>query len=190
MVIANKNDKNRIVEILTHSFYNNLSVNYITGHQQSEKRIRALMDYSFEQCYLFGEIYLSDDKNACALLLYPQKKYISFRAIWLDVRLIFKAIGVSRIFKALKREAAIKKLKPKTDMVYLWFIGVDPLEQHKGYGSSLLTDILKMAGNLNLPVFLETSTLNNLPWYEHFGFEVYDKFSFGHTLFFLKKDIG
>ena len=189
MVIADKNDKNRIVEILSLSFYDNLSVNYIIGHKQSSKRIRALMEYSFEQCYLFGNVYLSDDKNACALILYPQKIRISFKAIWLNIQLIFKAIGVSRIFKALKRESAIKKLHPKIDMAYLWFIGVDPLEQHKGCGSALLTDILAMANNLNLPVFLETSTLKNLPWYERFGFEVYHKLDLTYTLFFLKKGI-
>jgi ribosomal protein S18 acetylase RimI-like enzyme len=74
-------------------------------------------------------------------------------------------------------------------MLYLWFIGVAPAEQHKGHGSSLLTAILAMSAKLNLPLFLETSTLKNLPWYERFGFGIYDKLDLTYTLYFLKKDL-
>ena len=98
---ANYTDKNLVVEILSLSFYENQSVNYIINHEHDKKQIKALMEYSFEQCYLFGAIYLSDDDKACALILYPQKKHFNVKAIWLDIRLIFQAIGLLRIFKAL-----------------------------------------------------------------------------------------
>ncbi|MFB0496034.1 GNAT superfamily N-acetyltransferase [Mucilaginibacter sp. OAE612] len=185
---ATYNDKKIVIHILTLSFYDNQSVNYIISEKHNKTQIKALMDYSFEQCYLFGSIYLSDDMDACALILYPQKKHFSFKAIWLDINLIFKAIGVTRIFKALKREAAIKKLQPKIDMAYLWFIGVMPSSQHTGIGSKLLTEIIEAKTKEHLPVFLETSTVINLPWYKRFGFEIYAKLEMGYTLFFLKVD--
>lgn len=188
MIKATKIDKKKVIEILSNSFYDNQSVNYIISQKHNKKEINALMDYSFEQCYLFGDIFLSDDKQACALILYPQRKHFSVKAIWLDIKLIFKAIGLSRVFKALKREAAIKKLQPKIDMAYLWFIGVIPSAQHAGIGSKLLSDIIKIEKKENLAVFLETSTLTNLPWYKRFGFEVYDRLELGYTLFFLKND--
>lgn len=71
-------------------------------------------------------------------------------------------------------------------MVYLWFIGVDPDQQHRGIGSALLGEIIADASNRNLPVYLETSTRRNLPWYERFDFEVYDQLVLDYTLFFLK----
>ena len=188
MIVADKSDKNKVIEILTNSFYDNQSVNYIISHKHDKEQITALMDYSFEQCYLFGDIYLSDDKNACALLLYPHKKSFSFKAVWLDIKLIIRAIGVHRIFKALNRESSIKRLQPKVDMVYLWFIGVNPALQHTGIGSKMLSDILWKTKQQNLPVFLETSTVINIPWYEKFGFEIYEKLELDYTLYFLKKD--
>jgi ribosomal protein S18 acetylase RimI-like enzyme len=188
MIKANKRDKDRVVEILCLSFNDNRSVNFIIGEQRNNEQIKALMDYSFEQCFLFGDIYLSDDQNACALILYPQKKSFSFKGVWLDIKLIFQAIGVFRIFKAIKREAAIKKLQPKIDMAYLWFIGVIPTAQHTGIGGAFLSEIIKVTSQEGLPIFLETSTVINLAWYKKYGFEVYEKLELGYALFFLKRN--
>ena len=80
MVKAKQTDKNLVADILTKSFENNQSVNYIA--KQDEKRltrIRSLMDYSFEVCYKFGDVFLSEDRKACALILYPDKKKTTFK---------------------------------------------------------------------------------------------------------------
>lgn len=190
MIKVKREDKNTIISLLTEAFKDNLSVSYIVKQDKYKlKRIQALMDYSFEVCFLYGDIYLSEDHCACGMILFPQHRKMTLFTVWLDIVLIFKATTMGGIFKALKREKQIKKIQPKRDMLYLWFIGVDTTKHHRGYGSSLLTSILEIADNLNLPAFLETSTLENLPWYEHFGFEIYDKLDLGYTLFFLKKDI-
>ena len=190
MIKAERSDKNEVIELLTAAFKDNLSVNYIVKQDKHKlNRIRALMDYSFELCFLSGDVFFTENRSACALLLFPHLKKTTLFTIWLDIKLIFKAITLGGLFKTLKREGLIKKIQPKQDMVYLWFIGVNPQEQHKGYGSSLLDDVLVIADDLRLPVFLETSTLKNRPWYERFGFEVYDKLELGYTLYFLKKDI-
>lgn len=72
-------------------------------------------------------------------------------------------------------------------MAYLWFIGVNPGDQHKGIGSKLLQEIIAFADQKKLPLFLETSTLTNLPWYERFGFKIYDQLELSYTLYFLKR---
>ena len=103
-------DKNLIVEILTASFDENQSVNYIVKQDNRRtQRIRELMDYSFEMCFNYGEVFLSDDKNACALVLYPDKKKTTLKSIWLDIKLILKSIGIGNISKALSRESKIKQ---------------------------------------------------------------------------------
>ena len=69
---ASYGEKNLIIDILTQSFDTNQSVNYIVNQDRKRlSRIRALMDYSFEVCTLFGEVFISDDKKACALIMYP-----------------------------------------------------------------------------------------------------------------------
>jgi len=181
-------DKNLIVEILTASFDENQSVNYIVKQDQKRtKRIRELMDYSFEICYNYGEVFLSDDNNACALVLYPDKKKTTLKSIWLDIRLILKSIGIGNIQKALSRETKIKQKQLKDKMYYLWFIGVRPEVQSTGVGTKLLNEIISHSKKKNRPIGLETSTVKNLPWYEKFGFEQYDQLNLGYTLYFLKK---
>jgi GNAT superfamily N-acetyltransferase len=189
MVKAEKKDRTLVVALLTDAFESNQSVNYIVRQDGRRlKRIRSLMAYSFDVCYLFGEVWLSANKKACALILFPQQKRMSLWSIWLDIKLIAQAIGLSRVGQALKREGNVKKRQPKVAMTYLWFIGVDPDCQHAGTGSLLLKEIIIASNRKALPVYLETSTLQNLPWYAHFGFEVYNKLEMGYTLFFLKHE--
>lgn len=184
---ATKKDKRLVIDLLTRSFQDNKSVNYIIlNDHQYIRRIAALMDYSFEVCMRYGEVFLSEDNKGCALLLYPHQKKTSLFSIWLDVKLIFSAIGFSRIGKALARENKIKTIQPKLPMTYLWFIGVCPLYQHRHTGSALLQQVIDYSKGLGLPVYLETSTEFNLPWYKKHGFIIYDTLDLGYELHFLQ----
>jgi hypothetical protein len=188
MVRAVATDKELIVEILNHSFDANPSVNYIVPQDNKRlKRIAALMDYAFEMCLMFEDVWLSDNRKACALTLYPQHKRAILKSIWLDVKLIFNAIGVKRVKTALYRETRIKEKQQKQAMTYLWFICVDPAEQHKGIGSKLLNEVITFSDEKGLPVYLETSVPQNLPWYKRFGFTIYDQLELPYTLYFLKR---
>lgn len=186
---AEYSDKNLIVDILTDSFETNQSINYIVKQDKKRlKRIRSLMDYSFEICYSFGEVFLSEDKSACALILFPDKKKTTLKSILLDIQLILSCIGLSNIRKALNRESKIKAIQPKELMYYLWFIGVDPKVQNSGIGTELLDDIIKDSNLMERPIYLETSTLKNLPWYRKFGFDIYNELDLSYKLFFLRKE--
>ena len=189
MLKAENEDKDWITETLTKSFIDNKSVNYIVKQDaRREKRLKALMDYSFEMCRFFGEVYVSDDKKACALLLFPDHKKTTFRTLLLDTQLAFSAIGVSNISKVMRREAIINKQHPKGPLYYLWFIGVMPSEQGRGIGSKLLQEIISESVSQKRTICLETSTLKNVPWYKKKGFTVYNELDFGYPLIFKKKD--
>ena len=57
-------DKEIIVEILLNAFDSNKSVNYVIKQDKRRiHRIKKLMEYSFEMCWHFGEVYLSDYKK-------------------------------------------------------------------------------------------------------------------------------
>lgn len=187
MIPAKKDDKQLITELLTAAFNDNSSVNYIVRQDDKRReRILALMDYSFEVCFHFGQVWLSEDRKACALVLFPHEKKTTFAAVWLNIKLILKAVGIGGIKRTLDREAKIKAKQPKGPMAYLWFIGVSPLYQHQGTGGRLLQQIIAEARLQNLPIYLETSTQRNLPWYEKHGFASYDTLDLGYTLHFLK----
>jgi ribosomal protein S18 acetylase RimI-like enzyme len=184
---ATLNDKTLVLDLLTQAFDDNSSVNYIVKQDYKRShRIRALMDYSFEVCFRLGEIWLSDDLKGCALMLYRNQTKSFPTSIWLDMQLIFRVIGINRIGKALKREALIKAKQPKKEIAYLWFIAVSPIHQQRGCGSRLLKEVLDHAKCSTLPVYLETSTERNLPWYKKHGFITYDTLDLGYKLHFLK----
>lgn len=145
------------------------------------------MEYSFDICYLFGRVLLSDDRKGCALIVLPEKKKTTFRSVLLDLKLIFSCIGLSNVKKAMKRETMIKAFQPKEPICYLWFIGVEPNEQNKGIGSNLLVEIMKESESDKRTICLETSTPKNLPWYQKFGFTIYNELNLGYKLFFLKR---
>ena len=189
MTRAKYSDKRLIVNILSSSFEDNKSVNYILKQDKKRvDRIKNLMEYSFDMCYYFGEVFLSDDKKGCALILLPDKKKTNLKSILLDMKLIISCIGLSNVTKAMDREARIKKLQPTDLMYYLWFIGVDPKEQNRGIGSGLLGEIIKEGFSKGRPVYLETSTVKNIPWYEKFGFKIYNELDLSYRLFFMKND--
>ncbi len=186
MIRAEYKDRNRIINILAKSFDDNKSVNYIIKQDKKRvERMKKLMEYSFEVCYLFGDVFLTDDKKGCALILLPDKKRITLRSILLDVKLVIACVSLSNIKKALNRESRIKKIHPKGLMYYLWFIGVDPTEQNSGVGSDLMKDIIQQSAYLKRSIYLETSTLKNIPWYERFGFKTYNKLDLGYELIFM-----
>lgn len=182
-------DKKIVIDILTKSFDTNQSVNFIIKQDQNRiHRIRALMDYSFDMCFSFGEVFLSDDKNACALILFPDKKRTTIKSIIWDIKLIWNSIGIMNIRKALRRESKIQEIHQKELMYYAWFGGVDPQYQNKGIGTRLLNEIIKDSISKNRSFFLETSTLQNLPLYQKFGFQIYKELELGYRLYFLKRE--
>jgi hypothetical protein len=188
MTEASYKDKASIIEMLTTAFDTNKSVNYIIKQDSKRvKRIKFLMDYSFEMCLRFGKIYLSEDKKACALILLPHLKKTTIPSVWLDIQLVFKSIGLQKLGEVMKREQKIKRFHPKTPFVYLWFIGVKPEFQGKGVGSKLLNEIIIESKALALPAYLETSTEQNVPWYYKHGFQQYHVLERPYRLCFFKR---
>ncbi|NML22939.1 GNAT family N-acetyltransferase [Pseudoflavitalea sp. G-6-1-2] len=191
MLKAGKQHKAAVVDILTGSFLNNRSVNYVVKQDaKKNERIRDLMAYSFDVCFASGEVFMSDCGRGCALVLYPDKKRTTLRSIGWDLNLAFNVLGISRTAKVMRREGLVKKHHPSAERIfYLWFIGVHTGNQHQGVGKKLLHELMEYSRTQNRPVYLETSTPVNVPWYEQFGFEVYAEEELSYRLFFLRKEL-
>lgn len=61
---------------------------------------------------------------------------------------------------------------PQEPHWYLPFIGVDPLHQGKGYGSTLMKHALIPCDRDQTLAYLESSNPKNIPLYERHGFEL------------------
>lgn len=187
MLTPQKTEKETIIDILTLAFENNASVNYIVKQDRSRMtRIRKLMRYSFNVCSRYGKVVISEDKNACALVVLKKKAFSVQSLIW-NLQLVLGVVGTGNIGKVLKRESLISKQHPADPFYYIWFVGVHPHHKGKGIGSKLLNDLIEDAAAMNLPIYLETSTERNLPWYQGFGFEIFHDVNLGYKLSFLKR---
>ncbi|MBT34136.1 MAG: GNAT family N-acetyltransferase [Thalassobius sp.] len=187
MRLATKKDKDVVLDILTNSFEDNVSVNYVIKSQNNKlKYIRNLMEYSFNVCLEFGEVWINDSNSACVLLQYSAKAKTTVKSILWDIDALFNCFGVKNVKKVLSRQSAIKDNYPYQDYIYLWYIGVNPDQQGDGLGTKLLEEVRKKAKQLTLPVLLETSMKDNVPWYEKNNFVVYKELQFDHNLYLLR----
>ncbi len=185
---ADEGERSLVVDILAKSFDDNKSVNYVVKEDGNrQERIRGLMDYSFNICNAFGEVWIADDNQACALVLYPDKKRSTLSAIMWDAKLALSVIGLARVGQVLSRESMIKSFHPKDQFSYLWFIGVSPEQQNKGKGSQLLEEIIHKSEVQKRPIYLETSVDRNLPWYKKHGFEIFQSLELTYKLYMLRR---
>ncbi len=188
MKLADHSYKSLVIDILSKSFDDNQSINYIVKQDSKrKKRIEGLMGYCFEICMAKGQIFMSDDDKACALILHPEKKMGAIKEMLLELKLAIDSIGVTRSFKVLKREKLIKQNHPKEPFYYLWFVGVTPDEQGNGIGSSLIEKVFQKYDEETRPFYLETSAVKNLSWYKKYGFKIIKELDLGYRLYLMLK---
>jgi ribosomal protein S18 acetylase RimI-like enzyme len=190
MIRAGFKDKLLVVQILCDAFDGNKSINYIAKQDSKRReRIRSLIEYSFDIAQQFGEVFLSEDKKACALMLYPEKKKTTLGLILLDLKLVFTCIGISRIGKIMEKEKKTKVNHPVSLILHLWFLGVAPSAQGLGRGKKLLAEIINKSAELKRPVYLETSMIENLDFYKKMGFEIYSEIDISYRIYLLRRNL-
>lgn len=186
MVTASQKDMAEISSILMSSFEDNKSMTYLVPKGSCRvKRFSRFIGYSMTSCLDFGKVVFSDDRKACALVLFPDLNRFTFSELWRDLGLV-RVIGISSALRAMKRGKLVKDRHPDEQLYYLWFIGVSPEDQGKGFGTALMLELMADARTLGRTMVLETSTLRNIPWYHKLGFQTYNEINLGYTLYFLK----
>jgi ribosomal protein S18 acetylase RimI-like enzyme len=185
------NEQN-VISILCDSFDSNLSTNYaIIKDERRKLRLMNLIRYSLEVSKRKGEVLLNESETSAALFTYSSRKIKLITQTCLDLKLIFNSIGFSGIRKVLAREKYIKSHHPKTDYIYLWFIGTYSSKQGNGFGSKLLNEIIARSSQLKMPIYLETSMPENIPFYTKKGFKIYHEkiiHDSGFVTYFIKRE--
>jgi len=69
----------------------------------------------------------------------------------------------------------------------LWFLGVQPDEQKQGIGSKLIKSVIQKSVEQMRDIYLETSTITNLDWYQKFNFKIIKELDLGYKLFLFKR---
>lgn len=184
-----ENEKQFVLDIITEAFDKNKSANYVIKQDKKRvQRLRSLIGYSYNICKRYGKIYVNENEKAVCLVNYPHYKKNLFFSIGQDLKLILNAIGVKKLPLVLKRESVIKGNHPKEPFCHLWYIAVHSSAQGNGNGTRLLQTVIEEHDSKNLPIYLETSMDENVPWYEKNGFEVYkENRDFGFTTYMIRR---
>ncbi len=191
MTKASNKDKDLIVDILVSAFSlykEENSINLIVKQDKKRiQRMRILMGYLFERSILFGEIFISDNKNACLLIKYPHKEKITLKTILLDIQLAYKCIGIERLFKVLKRQQLTKQNYPNEEHIQPMILGVKKEFKGKGVAARLMLKVKDKFKDNKLPVIIDAASEHNVLLYKKFGFRVTKKEeNLGFPIYFLR----
>lgn len=180
--LLQKKDINKGSEVLADAFKNDDFVSYILEHKKHKhQKMVRLFKCAIKFGLLYGKVYVTENLEGICII-FPPNQYK--RPIWRWIRSgavgMIKELGLD----FLKRENPTTDLRDKirynhmkNPHWYLYIIAVDPIHQKKGYASQLLNFIIKKIYESNLPIYLDTNTIDDVPIYEHFGFKVIEKFS-------------
>ncbi|MGH2759202.1 MAG: GNAT family N-acetyltransferase [Actinomycetota bacterium] len=118
-----------------------------------------------------GSAFATPDLGGIALWAPPSSPPPTLRQ---QLRLFFPFVRIlgRRLPTAMSGFRVIRRGHPSEPHWYLSTIGVAPERQRSGYGRALMGPILERADREQTITYLETFKLDNVPYYERFGFRV------------------
>lgn len=129
----------------------------------------------------YGEVYTATTAHGAAIWLGPGNISMtmrgSFRAGTLGVLgksfFVYGPADFNRLVSTGEYlEKIHQRLIASRSHWHLQVLGVEPEQQGQGLGSALMQPVLAKADKARLPCYLETLNEKNLPFYEHFRFQV------------------
>jgi ribosomal protein S18 acetylase RimI-like enzyme len=123
-----------------------------------------------------GEVYVTEDGAAAALWAPPNKWQTPTTATLplfpITLRLCGRKFPVAWRMINLAESKHEKHVEPH---YYLGFIGTAPATQGRGYGTTLLNQMLERCDAEGVPAYLESSSVRNQALYHRHGFEVLEE---------------
>ncbi len=187
-------EKENAIRIISEAFVENPSVLHIVKPDKHKpERIKHLADYVYETSKMRQGVYFSRDKEAIALCYRYNFKKEGLSDYLNQAKLVFRTIGIERVFKILKRDAYVKKQRPADgNFLYFWFFGASDKSRGGRGAWELKEKVFEQSRKLQLPIYLETSIPQNKLIYERFGFETYHVWdgNYGNDpLYFMRRGV-
>jgi GNAT superfamily N-acetyltransferase len=169
------------IKMLTRAFWTYPILTYYFPEESLRRYISdSMLAFPIYTCLRYGEIYSTSQQLEGVAVWSPSEKYpVSFWGI-------LRTVPLRYIFGMTLNEMARmqtvdrflndihKRLVPYSHM-YLEILGVDPPYQKRGFSSKLMKPMLQRLDREQRPCFLETQDPQDVPIYQHFGFEIIDQ---------------
>jgi ribosomal protein S18 acetylase RimI-like enzyme len=151
------------------------------GDPDIGNRFQALFEGAVRYCLKYGEVYAPSEGLEGVIGLVPGK-YADMN-VWRAVRSGTIGVGMRMGLNAAMKMGTI--FKPVVEdrreymagraFLYVLVIGVATKLQGKRFGRKLIDAAVEKSEREGLPIYLDTSTEENMKMYEHFGFRLLKK---------------
>jgi len=179
-VALGRKEVERAAEVCAAAFYEGPYTKFLFPDPQERARhMHSRFHRMLSHAVLYGELYATSEKveGVMSLLPHPPARVSPWRQLRArDLRSLHYTRPVQ---ERLTVGAAYLTERWKHHMpgphILLETLAVRPELQGKGFGSELLRHALARADAEQLPLYLDTFTLNSVEMYRHFGFDVIEK---------------
>jgi ribosomal protein S18 acetylase RimI-like enzyme len=174
LVRLKKSQVEPAAEMLGRAFHNNpTSAYFFPDTAERERKLPYVFQSSINYGISHGEVYApSLNLEAVTVWLPSEKANVSLGEV---VRSGLGEEFAGRLAYIDKYTASAHGRNAPFRHWFLFVIGVDPVFQRKGYASTLLKAMFARIDNEQLPCYLEADDAKNIPFYQHFGFEVVEE---------------
>ncbi|WAC05705.1 MAG: GNAT family N-acetyltransferase [Methanoregula sp.] len=167
--------------LLARAFFNDPKLTHLIPDPK-ERAVRAQYLFEFELMYgmIYGDV-IATSKNmeGVAVWIPSQKSEITFwRAFRSGGFRLQKQLGTEIMDRLMSFSSMVDSLHNRHvpgNHSYLFFIGVDPSFQGRGYAGRLVRPVLAQLDKKKMSCYLNTQERKNISLYEHFGFQVIDQ---------------
>lgn len=184
MIKIEKEHCNSIAKLLTECFLEDeLIIKQIKGIENPEIFLEKLFLAQMPILYKTCEMNSLDEHLNSVIIGYEKKKYNFFRV------LILSLLGQSKLTQLMNGsdlrlymencKEALKSVDLKWqkefcrgNYYYIKIIAIAKESRGKGKFRELMMPIISRCKDKSIPIILETNTAENIPIYEHFGFEL------------------
>ena len=184
LIQLSKSDLKQTAKVLSRAFQEGpIYMHFIPNKEKREKNLHVIFESFVCYCMKHGKVYATSENLEGILTVVPSEaaKITSWKMIKCGAwKMIFK-FGLNFIKQGNHIDKITSEMHERIapgPHNYLWLIAVDPPEQGKGFAGKLLKFYLNKCEKENRPCYLETGKKENVPFYEHFGFEVVEKHYF------------
>jgi len=165
-------------ETLARAFGQDPKMDYFAPDEEKRLEIaRHHFEFLLRYGQIYGEVYATSPHLEGVAVWLPAKKVeiTLWRALRAGLFRFRKGVGKEALERILSFSEYLDGLHRRHmpgPHHYLFFIGVDPAHQGKGYASRLIRPVLVRLEREGLPCYLVTQNEKNVALYEHYGFRV------------------
>lgn len=176
-----QDDTGQAGAMLTRAFFQDPKMTHLVPEIAARKdRSHYLFEFELRYGMIYGSVFTTSPavEGVAVWLPWDKSEVTLWRAFRAGGFRLQKQLGKEAMDRLMAFSTTIDDLHKKhlpSPHYYLFFIGVDPVYQGKGFAGRLLRPMLAWLDRERIPCYLNTQNEKNIRLYEHFGFRVIDQ---------------